>query len=1646
MKCRKLVAFLCVFALMFTALSAGLGTVSAAADPELAAQYAAIRGINYSSVYSQSWAPEALMPERYREDLTRKDLENVVKMGFNSIRLWPRTINYFTDAIAAEIDGNMDVYRSILSICREYNLTAMVILFMEIPASYGDDTSASAILDGYAQLAEEFDDVIIGFEIANEPDLAVDSLNPSSVLTYLGNSSWDGRKPFVKWATDYFRAAEGTKPLSCGFMTAPLFDHFDQDNYEIANVHNYEPVLSDFGQVFTNIKSRDNGRLGYARPLVTTELGQPGGLAQPLSDTMKYCEDNGIGYYIWEYANGYWGDMQGIFDNAGVQRIATLPYSAIENFKQTFPVTATAFDATNGGTGLYQGIVTNTKNNLTTGNAASLSERFVNGTRSLLGYYTKNFSDIIGLPAANTSSLSDIDFNYHYAIYRAASASLPYIRANGAYAANNALGGSESVSYWDGGSTGTSPVPLYYRPKFYAGMGKHDSTAVLLQNESRLLPVRELASSTYTLSADLKPGFDSEAAISVLAEKNDAQVRTRGFRVSVSANVSTAGQEIPAIYAAPYLLKLTEVYDWQGLNTIASVPLTASDFDTNGYINAAVTADYGSASSVISVYINGEGSPRLTQTVTVDSPSLQKYAGFDCFYWQSAYVDNMKLSQGGTVLFSDDFENGKSYERLVYNPQTNAQLKSDVQDIITAEKTLLNLPADGGSAPAIISASFDSKSALNVTFTDNYQGEAAYELQALVNTSFVPVWRSLPDETTIKVPQSNQGTKYRLVVVKTDDTYGPSVNISLPLALLAQYNFNDANDLGKDTSGNQNHLTKRGSGTLTQTGGAFGKGLYLNGAFLEYQNPADDFSDGLEAMTLSFWAKRNAGTSGGRIVGNGYLGSLQGFTTIMNINGANTEYFTPTGGHSSNGSAADTWWSTFYGTNAAQAQSWHHYTLTVDNETKYLRFYIDGKEVKNLYLAGGFELSNPNLVFAIGAASNGLGWFDELFNGYVDDVNLFGGIATQAQINNLLSNSSLGDFNADIEPIAKYTFDDNLLADSSGRGNDLHKVGSGSYTQVAGRLGNAVHFDGTAVMAATGGTGTLDFTDGLSNMTLSYWLKRDNAQSFQGGRAVSSGYWGGVGGFTTFHTIDGANAYTGAPMVGIGNNGATEGGDWGTGDTWGRSEYILPAQRAAEWHQYTMTVDNRTNTVKLYMDGVLKHSYTNTNGFSFLHAWESFTIGAVSDGAAWIGEPIVASMDEVIMYSDVLSPKQVSNLYNNGTAQDVKQDIQPFASYTFEDNANLGKDTANSNHLTATGTVTQVTGVNGGHAASFNGSSSLAATAAVGVSDFSDNLRNMTVGFWAKSAAVAGGGRVVGNGYFGGNGGYSFIMAGNTDLERTEYMTPVVGYNATGAVTGDGWAGSPGDTWWSSWSMKPLSYITDWHYYTFTVSNDSKEINFYVDGILNKTTACEFGFQLTNLDFAFAIGGLNGEMFNGSVDDMKLYSDALTAQQVANLYALGDTVSHAAAPAVSDPDMVKTVYSDVSTVSVSAAATGTLSYQWYESGVLIPGAVYASLVTTNAAVGTHTFTCTVTNTDGTVNGNQKASATVTAALTVYARGDADTNGTLNAFDLVEIKLILLGLNKTPDALTLSAANMDKKDGVTLVDLVLVKKAIVEQDI
>lgn len=154
---------------------------------------------------------------------------------------------------------------------------------------------------------------------------------------------------------------------------------------------------------------------------------------------------------------------------------------------------------------------------------------------------------------------------------------------------------------------------------------------------------------------------------------------------------------------------------------------------------------------------------------------------------------------------------------------------------------------------------------------------------------------------------------------------------------------------------------------------------------------------------------------------------------------------------------------------------------------------------------------------------------------------------------------------------------------------------------------------------------------------------------------------------------------------------------------------------------------------------------------------------------------------------------------------------------------------------------------------------------------------------------------------------------------------------------------------WDSgfWTYLPSSDLYGaWHQYVVVIDSASN-VSAYLDGeFFSFQTSAPPGTSFNIASAPFIIGHWDGtsRWFDGLIDDVRIYSRALSVQEVYQLYN-----SEVPAPPVinSQPQSVSTNLGSAVNFTVAATGTNGLWYQWYKDGVPLPSSTNNVLALTS---------------------------------------------------------------------------------------------------
>jgi hypothetical protein len=205
------------------------------------------------------------------------------------------------------------------------------------------------------------------------------------------------------------------------------------------------------------------------------------------------------------------------------------------------------------------------------------------------------------------------------------------------------------------------------------------------------------------------------------------------------------------------------------------------------------------------------------------------------------------------------------------------------------------------------------------------------------------------------------------------------------------------------------------------------------------------------------------------------------------------------------------------------------------------------------------------------------------------------------------------------------------------------------------------------------------------------------------------------------------------------------------------------------------------------------------------------------------------------------------------------------ALYQFEDAANLGLDTSGAgNNATNFGVNSTIAGYQGG-AGLFLGQSWLRAPV-----DVNRAVRpSLTWGAWAKPAV-------------GGAGIQAVLSNDDGGYDRQISIDQRGGSNAWSAFTGNGVLGS---------GVQPST--SDWTFLAAVYDEAQRSMTFYVNG---QAVSATTSFGGSPDSFAIGRNPTFAEFFQGSIDNVFVYDEALSADRIAEIRSTGFPSATAAVP------------------------------------------------------------------------------------------------------------------------------------------------------
>ncbi len=606
-----------------------------------------------------------------------------------------------------------------------------------------------------------------------------------------------------------------------------------------------------------------------------------------------------------------------------------------------------------------------------------------------------------------------------------------------------------------------------------------------------------------------------------------------------------------------------------------------------------------------------------------------------------------------------------------------------------------------------------------------------------------------------------------------------------------------------------------------------------------------------------------------------------------------------------------------------------------------------------------------------------------------------------------------------------------------GNANDIASGNNGvltlGVTFAAGEVGQAFSFDGNVQGVSVGNPAGLQ----LQDFTIEAWVQRASAaqtSSTQGG-GVIFGY--GAGGYA----------------LGLSDNGQLFLGQPGATSSVGASSMITDTN----WHHLAVTKVG--TTVVFYADGIAYSAPPIDATFSFT------TPAGIGSLGGTFNNSFLGLIDEVSVYNRALAASEIQGIYNAGSAGKCRSTTPPSitsqpVSQALYENRNLVFQVVaggaqplgyqwffNGTNLPgATSPVLTLTSVQPANAGRYsvtitNAYGSITSSNAVltVIPVICDPAPAGLVGWWPGEGNpddLANGDNGVLQGgvtYAAGEVGQAFSFDGNgqgvsvgnpASLQLQDFTIEawvqrasltlaspnpgggiIFGYGAGGYLLGLSDNGQIFLTTLAA-SVSPSVLIIDTNWHHLAVTKMGTAVVFYLDGFSYPAPAYNVSFQFSTPAAIGARGDNFANSFLGLIDEVSIYSRALSVSEIQGIYNAGSggKCPITAPPSITGQPAGQTVYAGANlTFQVAAAGAYPLSYQWLMNGTNLPGATGPVLALTSvqpANAGGYSVTITnaygsITSSNAVLTVNPLVCDPVPAGLVGWWPGNGNTDDIAN---------------------------------------------------
>lgn len=624
--------------------------------------------------------------------------------------------------------------------------------------------------------------------------------------------------------------------------------------------------------------------------------------------------------------------------------------------------------------------------------------------------------------------------------------------------------------------------------------------------------------------------------------------------------------------------------------------------------------------------------------------------------------------------------------------------------------------------------------------------------------------------------------------------------------------------------------------------------------------------DDLSAITVSAWIYPTGWGGGnfGRIVSKENASTAFGFTLVNDSSQGSIRIYRERSTSPAQATAA---------TSSISLNTWQHVVGVLDTTNNIIKLYINGREVSSYIdqtMGSGTVNSDASNNMNIGNRTAA----DRGFSGRIDEVRIYNSVLTADQVSLLYNQGSSASYGATSTesngttpsnagsreycvpgdtvsptcnpPVAKWTLDENTgttTNDSTGNANTGTTTGGPAW--VRGKVGSGLQFDATDDVVNVGSGSNID---NLAPMTICAWIYPTSEGESSNGRIWHKGS----------SSVRKMFAVSTTNRLQFIADRATTGASLESSDN---------ALTLNSW-QYVCATYDETDGPRTFVNGI-ETSYTSRtvgSGASSSEAADSGYIG--NRGAA--DRTFGGAIDQVVLYNYVRSRPQMMWDYNRGG---------PVAWWKMDEctgstlNDASGRGTSGTITIGATGTYT-TTGTcssgtaahswNGGTSGKFGSAFALDGTddyASVGNPAILQSFSTLTISAWVNGTYASGDGRVV-------------FSKDTTGFYFGTFDKKV--YFRSSDLTSDSTSGS--------------TNLTDGVWTHIAAIYDGSNVRLYVNGRLEATESGTGTISENTL--TGYIGGFNSStyLFNGRIDDLRIYNYPLTSTQLVTVMNEGSAI------------------------------------------------------------------------------------------------------------------------------------------------------------